>query len=94
MFIDIRLAPSEPYYSGAMSPKKSDSVERILHDSSGDVAKLLKMGVTEFAIITYVMRVREGQSQPAALNALLEGRSLSSRQKRFVRSVLSRFQID
>ena len=77
-----------------MSPKRSDSVERILNDSSGDVAKLLDMGITEFSIITYVMRVREGQSHKAALDALLEGRSLNNRQRRFVREVLLRFQID
>ena len=65
----------------------------MLNDSSGDVAKLLDMGITEFAIITYVMRVREGHSQ-AALDALLDGRSLNKRQQRLVRSVLLRFQID
>jgi len=83
-------------YSVGMCPRKtaSDSVERTLNDSSGDVAKLLKMGITEFAIITYVMRVQDGQSQRRALNALLEGRSLSKRQARFVRTVLLRFQID
>ncbi len=69
-------------------------MERILNDSSGDVTKLLKMGITEFAIITYVMRVEDGQSQKRALNALLEGRTLTRRQARFVRTVLTRFQID
>lgn len=77
-----------------MSPQKTDSVERILNDSSGDVAKLIGMGITEFAIITYVMRVRDGQPQERALDALLEGRSLSKRQSRFVRMVLKRFHID
>ena len=77
-----------------MSPKRGDSIERILSDSSGDVTKLLKMGITEFAIITYVIRVREGQPHDAALDALLEARSLSKRQRRFVREVLLRFQIE
>lgn len=77
-----------------MSPKTADSVDRILNDSSGDVAKLLDMGITEFAIITYVMRVRDGQAHHRALDALLEGRTLSRRQTRFVRSVLRRFHID
>jgi hypothetical protein len=40
------------------------------------------------------MRVRDGQAQDRALNALLEGRTLSLRQARFVRSVLLRFHID
>ena len=77
-----------------MSPQRSDSIDRILKDSSGDVAKLLEMGITEFAIITYAMRVRAGQSQERALDALLEGRSLTEPQARFVRSVLQRFHID
>ena len=77
-----------------MSPQTSDSVDRILKDSSGDVAKLLEMGITEFAIITYARRVRAGLSQEKALDALLEGRSLSKRQALFVRRVLLRFHID
>lgn len=81
-------------YSVAMCPRKSDSAERILNDSSGDVTKLLKMGITEFAIITYVMRVQDGQPKNKALDALLEGRSLKRRQARFVRTVLRRFHID
>jgi hypothetical protein len=76
------------------SPQTSDSVDRILKDSSGDVAKLLDMGITEFSIIAYAMRVRDGWSQDRALDALLEGRTLSIRQARFVRSVLLRFHID
>jgi hypothetical protein len=80
--------------SFGMSPQRSDSIDRILKDSSGDVAKLMEMGITEFAIVTYVMRVRAGQSKNQALDALLEGRSLSERQTRFVRSVLQRFHID
>jgi hypothetical protein len=75
-------------------PQTSDSVDRILNDSSGDVARLLEIGITEFAIITYVMRVRDGQSQRRALDALLEGRSLSKEQALFVRKVLRRFHID
>jgi hypothetical protein len=77
-----------------MCPRASDSVERILKDTSGDVTKILEMGITEFAIITYVMRVQDGQSKKRALNALLEGRSLSRRQLSFVRTVLSRFHLD
>ena len=70
-----------------MSPQTSDSVDRILKDSSGDVTKLLDMRITEFAIIAYVMRVRAGQPQHRALDALLEGRSLSQQETRFVRGV-------
>jgi hypothetical protein len=68
----------------AMSPQTSDSVDRILKDSSGDVAKLMDMGITEFAIITYARRVRPGQSSERSLDALLEGRrSLTKPQARF-----------
>jgi len=77
-----------------MSPQTSDSVDRILKDSSGDVAKLMDVGITEFAIITYARRVRAGQSSERSLDALLEGRSLTKPQARFVRGVLQRFHID
>jgi hypothetical protein len=76
-----------------MSPKKTDSAEEILKDPSGDIAKIRKMGITEFAIITYIVRVQGGQSKEAALNGLLLGRSLTEHQAQFVRGVLDRFNI-
>ena len=68
------------------------SAEEILKDPTGEIAKLRKMGITDFAIITYVVRVHEGQSRKRALDALLQGRdSLTEEQRQFVRGVLNRF---
>ena len=76
-----------------MSPKKYDSADEFLKDPSGDVAKLRGMGITDFAIITYLVRVNEGQSKESALRGLLQGRSLSGEQQLFVRLVLERFRL-
>src|SRR5690349_15611688 len=76
-----------------MRDPKYDSTEEILKDPSGDVAKVRKMGITDFAIITYVMRVQEGQTREKALAGILHGRSLSGAQIAFVRQVLARFPI-
>jgi hypothetical protein len=72
-------------------PGSKISAEEILKDPTGDIAKLRKMGITDFAIITYVVRVQEGQSKMIALDALLQGRHLTEEQKQFVRAVLNRF---
>lgn len=74
-----------------MSTKRAVSAEELLKDPTGEIARLRKMGITDYAIITYVVRVLDGQSREQALSALLEGRgSLSEEQKQFVRTVLSR----
>lgn len=73
-------------------PAPKISAEEILKDPTGEIAKLRKMGITDFAIITYVVRVHEGQSKKRALDALLQGRdSLTEEQRQFVRGVLNRF---
>jgi hypothetical protein len=76
-----------------MSPKKSDSAEEILKDKTGDIAQLRKMGITDFAIITYFVRVQHGQPKDEALRGLLQGRSQSAEQRNFVRIVLDRLPI-
>lgn len=66
------------------------SAQEILKDHAGEVAKLRKLGISEYAITTYVIRVQEGQSRTTALDALLQGRhSLTDEQKQQVRSVLN-----
>lgn len=74
-----------------MSEKKHESAEEILKDPTGDFARLRKMGITDYAIITYVVRVQEGKSRDEALQGLLQGRSLTADQVEFVRRVLERF---
>lgn len=76
-----------------MSPKRTDSAEEILKDKTGDIAKLRKIGITDFAIITYIVRVQDGLSREEALRGLLEGRSLSPEQVLLVRAVLERIEI-
>jgi hypothetical protein len=76
-----------------MNPKRTDSAEEILKDKTGDIAKLRKMGITDFAIITYIVRVQDGQPRDEALRGLLQGRSLSAEQELFVRVVLDRIPI-
>ena len=76
-----------------MSPKRTDSTEEILKDKTGDIAKLRKMGITDFAIITYVVRVQDGQPREEALRGLMLGRSLSVEQELLVRAVLERIPI-
>ena len=76
-----------------MSPKRTDSTEEILKDQTGDIAKLRELGITDFAIITYVVRVQDGQPKEEALRALLLGRSINAEQELFVRTVLDRVPI-
>ncbi|MBZ5577064.1 MAG: hypothetical protein LAP40_10940 [Acidobacteriia bacterium] len=77
-----------------MGTKKAVSAEELLKDPTGEIAELRKMGITDYAIITYVVRVLEGQSKEQALTALLEGRrSLRQEQKEIVRTVLNRLPI-
>ena len=77
----------------SMPEKKFDSAQEILKDPTGDITKLRKMGITDYAIITYVVRVREGKSKQDALRGLLVGRSLDENQVQFVREALDRFPI-
>ena len=50
------------------------------------------MGITDYAIITYAVRVMEGQPKEKAIRALLQGRkALTEQQKEFVAGVLNQF---
>jgi len=71
-----------------MCPKKYDSADDFLKDPNGDINKLRRMGITDFAIITYVMRTQQGKSEEEAFRGLLLVRSLTPDQIEFVRKVL------
>lgn len=73
--------------------EKYDSAAEILKDPTGDISKLRKLSITDYAIITYVVRVQEGKSKEEALHGLLAGRSLNEKQIAFVKGVLDRFPI-
>ena len=66
---------------------------KILKDESGDLAKVVRMGITESEILRYIVQAHEDQSREKALNALLAGRSLTNEQLEFVKIVLSRFPL-
>jgi hypothetical protein len=66
-------------------------IREFLQDPTGDVAKLRKLGITDFAIMTYLVRVQEGQAPNQAFDALIAGRSLTEDQKQSIRDVVSRF---
>ena len=76
-----------------MAPKKDDSTLELLKDRTGEIAALRKMGITDYAIMTYLVRVGEGLSRAEALRGLLEGRNLPTEQAMFIRTVLERFPI-
>ncbi len=73
-----------------MAERHYGSTDEFLKDPTGDITKLRAMGITDFAIITYMVRVRDGLPKPAALAALLQGRHLSADQISFVRNALDR----
>lgn len=81
------------YSVRAMLKKRYNSAQEILKDPTGDIGKLREMGITDFALITYVVRVEDGKSEEAALQGLLQGRSLTSDEVHFVRRVLERYPI-
>jgi hypothetical protein len=74
-----------------MSRKKVDSAEQVLKDP--EIGKVRKMGITDYAVVTYVVRVQQGTAKEVALQGLLQGRSLTGEQIALVRSVLDRFII-
>lgn len=68
------------------------SAQEIVKYHAGEIAMLRKMGISDYAILTYIVRVQEGRSKGSATEALLQGRqSLSEEQKHLIRVVLSRF---
>jgi hypothetical protein len=72
-----------------MIPHETPFPKEHLEKCLREVEKLREMGITEYAIVTYLVRVREGRSKERALNGLLEGRaSLTREQKRLVRTIL------
>ncbi len=74
-----------------MGGKSKRPIREFLQDPTGEVSKLRKLGITDFAIMTYLVRVQEGQAPDQAFDALIAGRSLTEEQKQSVRAVLVRF---
>ena len=73
-----------------MTPEESALFGKILQNANRDIAKLHSMGISDYAIVTFLVRVREGQSRERALRGLLQGRrSLDAEQKQLIRKILS-----
>lgn len=77
-----------------MLDPKISSAEDLLRGAVADIDKLRKIGITDFAIITYAMLLKSGQTHEYALEDLLRGRSLTGEQIEFVRNVLRQISID
>lgn len=68
-----------------------DNIERRVKQYFGnDISRMRLLGITKYAVATYVDRVQGGWSKESAITALLFGRRLSAEETRFVRSVLDR----
>jgi hypothetical protein len=76
-----------------MLDPKISSAEDLLKDSVDDINRLRRLGISDFAVITYAMLLKWGATHEYALNDLLRGRSLTEEQIQFVGTVLRRISI-
>ena len=68
-----------------------DNIEKRIQSYFGnDISRMRLLGITKYAVVTYVLRVQGGWSKESAIRALLLGRRLAAEEVRFVRSVLDR----
>jgi hypothetical protein len=68
-----------------------DSIERQIKQYFGnDISRMRLLGISKYAVATYVLRMQGGWSKESAIKALLLGRRLAAEEVRFVRSVLDR----
>lgn len=71
----------------------NDKSVKVLRDGSGDIAKVVRMGIPESAILAYIVHAHDDQSREKALQDLLVGRSLASEQIEYLKTVLNRFPL-
>lgn len=69
---------------------KDDIEKRIQRYFGDDISRMRLLGITKYAVVTYVLRIQGSWSKESAIRALLQGRRLASDEIRFVRSVLDR----
>jgi hypothetical protein len=69
---------------------KDNAEKRIQRYFGNDISRMRLLGITKYAVVTYVLRVQSGSSKESAIKALLLGRRLRNDEVRFVRSVLDR----
>ena len=69
---------------------KEEIREQIRRYFGAEISKMTLLGITKYAVATYVLRVQGGWPKESAIQALLQGRNVDTDQIRFVRSVLER----
>jgi hypothetical protein len=69
---------------------KDNIQEQITQYFGSDISKMKLLGITKYAVATYVLRMQSGWSKESAIKALLFGRRLAADEVRYVRSVLDR----
>lgn len=68
-----------------------DTIDKQIKQYFGnDISRMRLLGITKYAVATYVLRVQAGWSKESAIKALLLGRRLAREEVQFVRSVLDR----
>ena len=67
-----------------------DIDEQIQQYFGNDISRMRLLGISKYAVATYVLRMQGGWSKESAIKALLLGRRLAAEEVRFVRSVLDR----
>jgi hypothetical protein len=72
------------------SVKPEKQLQDVLDKFADEIGTLRRIGITDFALLTFVVRVREGYSREQAVHALLEGRTLTRKEKDLVRAALHR----
>jgi len=58
-----------------------------------ELLQLKTLGLTEHAIVVYLVNVHKGKREEAALDVLLRGRTLDSDQVELIRALLQRLYI-
>jgi hypothetical protein len=69
---------------------KDNTEKRIQRYFGNDISRMRLLGISKYAVATYVLRVQGGWSKEAAVRALLLGRRLAAEEVRFIRAVLDR----
>jgi len=65
----------------------------IFSESWDELIQLKDLGLTEHAILVYLVTVHKGKAEQKALDVLLRGRTLNSDQVELVRALLTRLYI-
>ena len=62
----------------------------VLQKFTNELASLRDIGITDFALLNFVVRAQEGHSRNEAVRELLEGRTLTQQERDLVLAMLQR----